>query len=53
MANRSDVERAQLFKDELAQYVEKGEMPSFVQIWIPNDHTFGASPGNPTPRSAA
>jgi DNA-binding beta-propeller fold protein YncE len=52
LANRTDVERAQMFNAELDQYIAAGEMPSFVQIWLPNDHTFGASPGNPTPRSA-
>lgn len=52
LANRSDQERAAIFKSELAKYEAAGSMPNYVQIWLPNDHTFGASPGNPTPRGA-
>ncbi len=52
LANRTDVERAGLFLSELAQFEARGDMPSFVFIWLPNDHTFGAAPNMPTPNSA-
>jgi DNA-binding beta-propeller fold protein YncE len=52
LANRTDAERAQLFLGELAQFEQNGNLPSFLFIWLPNDHTFGAAPNMPTPRSA-
>ncbi|MBI3783847.1 MAG: beta-propeller fold lactonase family protein [Deltaproteobacteria bacterium] len=52
LADRTDVERSELFKAELAQFEENGAMPQFLFIWIPNDHTFGAAPRMPSPRSA-
>ncbi len=52
LANKTDVERAQIFLGELAQFEAQGELPSFLFIWLPNDHTFGAAPSMPTPDSA-
>ncbi len=50
--NRLDTERAELFKGELDAYTARGVLPKFLFIWLPNNHTFGATPGEPTPRSA-
>jgi DNA-binding beta-propeller fold protein YncE len=47
-----DVQRAQLFKSELDGFAASGTLPNFLFIWLPNDHTFGASQTDPTPRSA-
>ncbi|HVN83734.1 MAG TPA: alkaline phosphatase family protein [Candidatus Binatia bacterium] len=52
LPDRTDVERAQLFKSELDQFTASGSLPSFLFIWLPNDHTFGAAPNMPTPSSA-
>jgi DNA-binding beta-propeller fold protein YncE len=52
IASFTDAQRAELFKGELQQFEQTGQMPSFVFIWLPNDHTFGAAPGNPTPEQA-
>jgi DNA-binding beta-propeller fold protein YncE len=52
LANRTDAERAQLFLSELQQYEQNDNLPSFIFIWLPNDHTFGAAPSMPTPDSA-
>jgi hypothetical protein len=52
LADRTDVERSDLFKSELAQFETNGNLPQFLFIWIPNDHTFGAAPSMPSPRSA-
>jgi hypothetical protein len=52
LATFRDTERASLFLSELHQFEQRGEMLSYVHIWLPNDHTFGAAPGNPTPDQA-
>jgi DNA-binding beta-propeller fold protein YncE len=52
IASKTDVGRAQMFQSDLEAFVAAGQLPSFIHIWLPNDHTFGASPGTPTPRSA-
>jgi DNA-binding beta-propeller fold protein YncE len=52
LAHRSDKERAELFKRELDAFIAAGQMPSFMHIWLPNNHTFGGGAGEPTPRSA-
>lgn len=52
LADRTDVERSELFLSELAQFDASGELPSFLFLWLPNDHTFGAAPSMPTPDSA-
>ncbi|MBI3784883.1 MAG: bifunctional YncE family protein/alkaline phosphatase family protein, partial [Deltaproteobacteria bacterium] len=52
LASRTDKERAELFKQELDAYSASGKWPSFIHIWLPNNHTFGSGAGDPTPRSA-
>ena len=52
LANRTDLERSQLFLGELAQFEQSGTLPNFLFIWLPNDHTFGAAPSMPTPDGA-
>ncbi len=34
---------------EFIRELQSGIFPSFVYIWIPNDHTYGATPGRPDP----
>ena len=46
-----DVYRAQLFLKEFAQFEAKGEMPNFIIMLLPGDHTSGTRPGVPTPRA--
>ena len=52
LADKTDVFRAGLFKGELEQFIANDNLPRFLFIWLPNDHTFGAEPNQPTPRSA-
>lgn len=52
IGEKTDVFRAELFKSELAQYTANNNLPNFLFIWLPNDHTFGAAPNMPTPRTA-
>jgi YVTN family beta-propeller protein len=51
LADKTDVYRAELFLGELQQFVAT-DLPHFLFIWLPNDHTFGAAPNLPTPPSA-
>jgi YVTN family beta-propeller protein len=44
-----DSARADSFLREFRDYEKKGEWPDFNIIYLPNDHTSGASPGLPTP----
>jgi len=44
-----DVFRAARFIKELKQFEAAGNFPSFVIIWLPNDHTSGVKFGSPTP----
>ena len=44
-----DVFRAAQFIKELREFEEKGEMPNFIIICLPNDHTSGTAAGAPTP----
>jgi len=41
--------RADFFIRELQEFEAKGEMPRLILICLPNDHTSGTSPGEPTP----
>lgn len=43
--------RADRFIAALAGMEKAGEMPSFVMIHLPQDHTMGVSEGGPTPRA--
>ena len=44
-----DSARADSFLREFRDYEKKGEWPDFTIVYLPNDHTSGASPGLPTP----
>jgi YVTN family beta-propeller protein len=44
-----DVFRAAEFIKDLKQFEETGQMPNFIIICLPNDHTSGTSAGAPTP----
>jgi YVTN family beta-propeller protein len=46
-----DVYRAQLFLEELKRFERKNEMPNLVYIFLPANHSVGATPGFPTPRA--
>ncbi|NLP12322.1 hypothetical protein GX408_18125 [bacterium] len=47
-----DVYRAREFIRELEQYEKKNNLPNFIIMLLPNDHTSGTRPDLPTPRSA-
>lgn len=47
-----DVHRAAQFLAELKEYEAKGELPNFMIMLLPNDHTAGTKPGMPTPAAA-
>jgi hypothetical protein len=47
----SDQRRAQEFLREFKEFEAKGELPSFMIMLLPNDHTSGTRPGMPTPRA--
>jgi YVTN family beta-propeller protein len=44
-----DVHRAEQFIHELKEYEAKGELPNFMIMLLPNDHTSGTRPDTPTP----
>jgi len=44
-----DVFRAAQFIKDLREFEQKGEMPNFIIICLPNDHTSGTKAGAPTP----
>ncbi|MEX0714789.1 MAG: bifunctional YncE family protein/alkaline phosphatase family protein [Pirellulales bacterium] len=48
----ADVHRAQQFIDELRGYEERGDLPNFMIMLLPNDHTSGTTPNMPTPEAA-
>lgn len=45
----SDQKRADRFIDELARFERDGDMPRFIVMRLPNDHTSGTRVGKPTP----
>lgn len=47
-----DVYRAGEFIKELKTYEESGNLPNFMIMLLPNDHTVGTREGFPTPRAA-
>jgi YVTN family beta-propeller protein len=49
--NIPDVLRADLFLRDLKQDAQRGDWPSLVILYLPNDHTSGTAPGSPTPRA--
>ncbi|RMD93974.1 MAG: hypothetical protein D6814_15005, partial [Calditrichaeota bacterium] len=46
-----DTLRAAEFIRELHQFEDRGEMPQFIIMRLPNDHTYGTVPGKHTPRA--
>jgi hypothetical protein len=44
-----DQKRADRFIEELKRFETEGEMPRFIVLRLPNDHTYGQSAGKPTP----
>ncbi len=46
-----DVYRAREFIKELKEYEQKGSLPNFMIMLLPNDHTSGTRPGMPVPRA--
>jgi len=46
-----DAIRADLFIADLAEFEKKGEMPNFLLMSLPCDHTEGTTPEFPTPRA--
>jgi YVTN family beta-propeller protein len=46
-----DVYRAQLFVEELKAFEKNNAMPNLVYVFLPADHSVGATPGFPTPRA--
>ncbi len=47
-----DVYRAREFIKELNAYQAKGNLPNFMLMLLPNDHTVGVNEGYPTPGAA-
>jgi len=45
----SDQKRADRFISELKRFEAEGEMPRLQIVRLPNDHTYGATPGKHTP----
>lgn len=45
----TDVKRAERFAEELQGFERTGEMPQFIVLRLPNDHTAGMAKGKPTP----
>ena len=45
----SDVKRTARFVDELRGFEQAGDMPRFIVLRLPNDHTYGQRRGKPTP----
>ena len=46
-----DQRRADIWIAELEEFTRRGEMPALEIVRLPNDHTVGARPGQPTPRA--
>jgi DNA-binding beta-propeller fold protein YncE len=44
-----DQKRADRFIEELGRFEQDGEMPRFIVMRLPNDHTTGTKVGKPTP----
>lgn len=45
----ADVKRAARFIEELKRFEQEGEMPQFIVLRLPNDHTYGQRRGKPSP----
>jgi phospholipase C len=46
-----DVCRVKVFMKEFAQYEKSGDLPNFVLVYLPQDHTSGTKQTVPTPRA--
>jgi YVTN family beta-propeller protein len=46
-----DEERAKYFADRLKEWEDENSMPQYIMMLLPDDHTYGVSPGTPTPES--
>jgi phosphoesterase family protein len=46
-----DQYRADIWLEDLKTFAQRGEMPVLQAVWLPNDHTWGATAGKPTPRA--
>lgn len=44
-----DVKRTERFVEELKGFEQSGEMPRFIVLRLPNDHTYGLRADKPTP----
>jgi YVTN family beta-propeller protein len=44
-----DVARAQIFLKDLEAWNREGKMPNLIMMLLPDDHTYGTSPGRSTP----
>lgn len=44
-----DVMRADIFLKELKGFEASGNLPNLMILYLPNDHTSGTTPGDPTP----
>jgi DNA-binding beta-propeller fold protein YncE len=44
-----DQKRADRFIAQLGEFERRGEMPRFIVLRLPNDHTYGTRSGKPTP----
>lgn len=47
-----DVYRAKVFLEEFAEFEKNGNLPNFMTMLLPNDHTSGTREDMPTPRAA-
>ncbi len=47
-----DIHRAEQFIRELKAYEKNNNLPNFMIMLLPNDHTAGTRPGMPTPEAA-
>lgn len=46
-----DMKRVEQFLTEFREYEKNGDLPRFIIMRLPNDHTYGTRPGKPTPRA--
>ena len=46
-----DVVRADVFLRDLKTFEKSGDLPNLTILYLPNDHTTGTTPGDPTPRA--
>ncbi len=46
-----DTDKMEVFLAELREYEKNGDLPRFIVMSLGEDHTFGTSPGRPTPEA--